>query len=428
MRMGSLRVAALAGLALVWAVSGSLPLAGEGPPRVRRVNVPDLTGKDFAPAIFWLGSVGPTANYADVRVWHYTASLRVAFHVADRLLWHDSAPSPERLASWDAVSVYIDMDGNSAISPGRRSYRFVKQLGNDADPAAMAAYRGDGTGWLSDAAPFNPTTVWRGNSPNDSAWDMGWQAEFQIPFASLGLTGPPPPGTTWGFAVVVHDRDDAAGSAIPDQVWPEGMQGTSPATWGQLRFGLPVHPPSSAAVTGTTVVRNGFDGAVVTDAAVGGHTICGEPMNAWTEWGNRNYAGYWQFNIQNQWDIADFMCYSKYYVTFPLTEIPPGKSVVSARVTMHLFGNSGYKPGDAKPSSIHAITVAEDWAEGTITWNNAPYASENVATTRVDPVDDAHPAGPYHWDVSYAAAEAYRQGKPLRLAFYSADGNYHSGK
>ena len=101
---------------------------------------------------------------------------------------------------------------------------------------------------------------------------------------------------------------------------------------------------------------------------------------------------------------------------------------MSARVTLNFFGNAGYKPGDAKPSAINALTVSEEWAEGTITWNNAPYASENISVARVYPTDADHAAGPYHWDVSAAVAEAYRLGKPLRLAFYSTDGAYHSGK
>jgi hypothetical protein len=226
----------------------------------------------------------------------------------------------------------------------------------------------------------------------------------------------------------VHDRDDAAGTPIPDQTWPEAMQKTQPGTWGQLQFGLPAYAPPTTTVTGTTTVRNGLNGAVVRDAAVGGHTICGDPMDAWTQWGNANYAGYTQFNIQNQWDISDFMCFSKYYVTFPLGGVPAGKSIVSARIRLHLFGNAGYTAGDAKPSAIDALTVSEDWTENSITWNNAPYAAQNVSVTWVYPVDASHPPGAYEWDVSAAAAEAYATGQPLRLAFYSTDGDYHSGK
>src|SRR6185369_7133248 len=127
-------------------------------------------------------------------------------------------------------------------------------------------------------------------------------------------------------------------------------------------------------------------------------------------------------------DIADFMCFSKYYVTFPLSSLPSGKSIVSAKVTLNRFGNAGFNPGDAKPSAINALTVSEDWNESTITWNNAPYAAENISVTWVYPVDDTHPPGGYDFDVSSALAEAYAKGESLRLAFYSTDGDYHSGK
>ena len=410
-------------------VLGFIPCSCFAQAAERRVNVPNVSGQPFTPAIFWLGSVGMTSNYADVRVWyiddHY---IHFVFHIPDRLLWYDAAPSASTLTQWDAVSVLIDLGGNTGQAPAQTSYWFVKQLFNDGSPGSKAVFRGNGTGWVSDTASFTATSTWRGNYPNDDVWDMGWEADIEIPFSSLGLTGPPASGTRWGLGVIVHDRDDAAGTAIPDQVWPENMQTILPASWGQMQFGLPVFMPQASQVAGTTTVRQGLEGSVVPDAAVGGHTICGDSMNAWTEWGNANYAGYTQFNIQNQWDIADFMCFSKYYVTFPLTSVPAGKGIVSAHVTLNLFGNAGYNPGDAQPSAIDALIVSEDWNESMITWNNAPYATENVSVTWVYPVDASHPAGPYVWDVSYAAADAYAKGQPLRLAFYSTDGDYHSGK
>ena len=395
---------------------------------LRRVNVPNLEGTPFAPAILWLGNVTMTSNYADVRVWHYNGSLRVILHITDRLLWHDSAPSRSNLTSWDAASLYIDLGGNMGHTPGRSSHWFVKQLGNSASPNSRAVYRGDGTGWIPDTTAFTADDAWRGNYPNDLVHDVGWQVEFNIPFSSLGLTGPPDPGTVWGLAIVVHDRDDAAGAPIPDQVWPESLDRLRPETWGQMRFGRTAYTPPHSVVTDTAVVRQGLNGAIVRDAAVGGHTVCGEGMNAWTQWGNANYAGYSQFNIQNQWDVADFMCFSKYYVTFPLVAVPAGKTIISARVVLSLFGNAGYTPSDATPSAIHALTVVDDWQENTITWNNAPRAAENLSVTWVSPVDATHPAGPYSWDVSAAVADAYAKGLPLRLAFYSTAGDYHSGK
>ena len=100
---------------------------------------------------------------------------------------------------------------------------------------------------------------------------------------------------------------------------------------------------------------------------------------------------------------------------------------ISASVTLNMFGNAGYTPTDARPSMINALTVRDNWDERTITWNNAPYAAENIAVTKVFPVA-MQPPGPYQWDVSAAVADAYRDGLPLRLAFYSTDGDYHSGK
>jgi len=38
------------------------------------------------------------------------------------------------------------------------------------------------------------------------------------------------------------------------------------------------------------------------------------------------------------------------------------------------------------------------------------------------------PGVAYHWDVGRALSEAYAAGEPLRLALYSADSEYHSGK
>ena len=423
----------LAGVFLVVATAwpGYEVAAGQAavaPPVVRRVNVPNITGQPFAPAILWLGKVDMTSNYADVRVWHGETSLKFVFHIPDRLLWYDSTPEPTNLTVWDAVSVYVDVAGNSGTTPGQTSYRFVKQLWGGNAANSKAAFKGSTAGWTLTPLSFTTGDGWRGEYPNDGTWDMGWLAELEIPFTSLGLTGAPAPGTTWGLGIAVHDRDDQAGTPIADQVWPEMLQGTRPETWGQLRFGRPVYTPPTSLVAGTTVVRHGLNGAVVTDAAVGGHTVCGEGMNAWTQWGFANYAGYTQFNIQNQWDVADFMCFSKYYVTFPMSAVPAGKSIVSARVTLHFFGNAGYSPADATPSAINALIVGEDWAEATISWNNAPYAVENTSVTWVNPVSEEHPAGGYDWDVSYAVAQAYATGQPLRLAFYSTDGDYHSGK
>jgi len=404
-------------------------------PCQRRANAPhfDGDGPDWATAaVFWFGRVTPAENYADVRVGYADDALYLRVSAFDRRLWYDTSPSPEDLTAWDAVSLYLDLDGNLGEAPDASSFRLVAQLDWwEPRDAYQAAYQGGGSGWLTASFPYTTTTVWRGNAPNDSTDDDGWIATFVVPFASLGLSAAPSPGSTWGLAVVLHDRDDAAGSPIPDQAWPEAMDGDRPATWGQLGFGLPAYTPPPGLPGGTVTVRHGLGSAIVRDAAVGGGTTCGEGLDPWTQWGQANYAGYTELNIQNQADVADWPCFSKYYVTFPLDAVPPGSVIVSATLTLHQFGNSGGGQwGEPPPSFIQALTVAEGWEEASLTWNNAPLAVENVAMMRVDPLSamPPWPGVPREWDVSRATAGAYASGGPLRLALYSADCAYHTGK
>ena len=175
---------------------------------------------------------------------------------------------------------------------------------------------------------------------------------------------------------------------------------------------------------------------MVPDAAVGGTlgNLCpGDPDVIWNQWGDANFAGASGFNLQNQADVADWPCFAKYYVTFPLDTLPPEKAIISATLTLHEWGGSGGpEDPDPQPSLIQVFTLSQDWSESTLTWNNAPLAKENVAAVWVDPLPPPRfvgwPGVPWTWDVSGAAAEAYVSGEPLRLSLYEADAAQHSGK
>ncbi len=400
---------------------------------VRRVNVPywDWAAGDPYPShsVFWFGQVGPSTNYVDVRTIYYDEHLEVHAHIVDRNLYQSDPVAAVDLTEWDAISLYLHLGGNAGDAPTSGAYRFDVQLGQWDEPDyGQRAFTGDGASWVAAPVPFTAETSWRGtDGPNSGRDSKGWTVSVIMPFSSFGLAGPPPPGTQWGFAVALHDRDslDAAATIT---TWPEYINLVAPGSWGQLHFGRVDDWVHDAVTTGETTIRQGVDGVTVPDAHVGGHGNCGAGLDHWSEWGVANYAGETQINIQNQWDISDYPCFSKYYVTFPLDTIPAGKTIFAAEVTLFLFGNAGYQPSDAPVSAIQAFTVAEAWDEATITWNNAPLASENVALTWVEPVDGFDPGVPYHWDVGNAVAEAYAAGEPLRLAFYSADGEYHSGK
>jgi hypothetical protein len=399
----------------------------------RRVNAPYTPRVESIPAaeraIFWFGQVTPTENYADTRVIYNDEALFVTLHIFDRRLWYNTTPVVDEFTDWDAASLHIDLDGNVGNAPDVDSYRFVAQL-NQWQPRAayQAAYRGDGSDWQEAAIAYTTDSGWRGQGLNNGAFARGWNVTFKIPFTSLGLASRPADGAEWALSLTVHDRDDEAGTPIPEQVWPENADGQSPATWGQLRFGLPVYRPPFANQLQQVTIRQGLNEAEVVDAHVGGHTNgCGTP-NSYETWGSLNYAGYEQINVQNQWDVSDWPCFSKYYVTFPLDGLPPGKVIARAELTMNQFGNSGqgWDPGP-QPSFIQILTIEEDWDEDSITWNNAPLAAENFGGAWVDPVED-HSGVDRKWNVSRAVAEAYSAGEPLRLALYSADGARHSGK
>ncbi len=427
----AIRVALLLAGTLLGLWSGSLQWARSAEAPVRRVHAPYRPGGiDWAEtAIFWFGRVNAAENYVDGRVAYNDQILLVHLIVFDRQLWYDRSPTPETLLEWDAAELFLATQATPGSAPGPTAHRFVVQLHHWQDPMRYrAAYQGNGTTWVARSAVYTATAGHRAGEINGPGEDRGWLATFRIPFRSLGMDGPPPPGTVWRLGVRVHDRDGPEEPVPYTPAWPETFRPDNPTTWGELVFGMPQYTPPPAVPQGTTLIRQGVAGTRVVDAQVGGDTVCGGNLDYWTEWGNANYAGSPHLNVQNQNDVADWPCFSKVYMTFPLDAIPPGKRILSATVTLHQFGNA-YGQG-VRASWVQVLTVAEDWDESTITWNNAPWAEKNLGGTWVEPVDrfPGWPGIPWTWDVSLAVAEAYREGRPLRLAFYSADTAYHSGK
>lgn len=401
----------------------------------QQVYVPH-TGSFNEAAIFWFGRVTPAENYTDVRLIAANDGLLLALRTFDRRLWYNANPSSATLTDWDAVSLYLNLGGVAGESPGDGSYRFDVQLSwsGESHPDLQAAYRGTGGQWVLTPVPFTASTGWIGDVPNNNTDDRGWLAYYTIPYASLGLTGRPAQGTVWELGVVLHDRDSAVGPPLATQVWPETMMPLRPASWGQLHFGLkPPYIPVPAVPRTMAVIRHGLNGLTVIDAVVGGSNLCGDTAapDYFSNWGELNYAGESFLNVQRTEQQMDWPCDSRLYVMFPLHSLPPGKVVVSATLTLYQFGNAGvgWDPGP-QPSFIQVFTIREDWAENTITWNNAPLAGDYVAATWVDPLDEAPPwpGIPRHWDVSGAVAEAYVAGEPLRLALYSPNWPMNSGK
>lgn len=377
--------------------------------------------------ITWFGQVSPDTSYGDVRFGYAQDRMLVIVHVIDRLVWYDPSPVGHDLTQYDGASLYLQAGPGQALDAS--SYQFQAQVNwNEARTNWQRAYRFESGSWQPASIAWSSRSGYRAN-PNDNEDDKGYLVGFEVPFAALGLSAAPTPGTVWRMALVLHNRNSQAGPPQPDQAWPGGADLNQPTTWGEVEFSLPAYTAAPAYQLQTVTVKNDAGGVSAPDAAVGGFSDCAAKVapNYFEGFGTANYAGAKQFNIQNQWDVADFPCFSKYLTTFPLTAVPQGSSIVSATVEMHLFGNAGYEVGQAKPSWIQVARLAGDWDVNTVNWNNAPPLLENYGNIEVKPVDFFGNVT-YSWDVSRAVADALAAGEPLRLAFYSTDGEMHSGK
>jgi len=409
---------------------------------IRRVHAPyfDRDIRWAEAGLFWFGRVDPPGspgqNYADVRVAYNAEELVIYVNVEDYYIWYDTEATPTSdLTQYDAVAIYLDTAYDRTVFPQPDDYFFLSDLclygcGDRSNYRQEA--RGMGTGWDSAWQGTWTDGTWASwfvnPGPNDNQWDYGWWTYIHIPWSTLGLSNPPPQGTLWGLGVRLYDRDaqPPAGSVAPEY-WPETFNEGSPSTWGELAFGLTVYTPLSALVQGTTIIRHGLTGTVE-DAWVGGGGNCtggheGDPERD-------NYGGDTSLYVENQSLIADFTCFSKSYLRFSLDAIPPNKTIISATLTLHHWGNANWR--EAQPSLIWLLTVDEGWEEYTLTWNNAPLARENLTATWVQVITpENNPGWPgvaYCWDATQAVVEAYAAGKPLSIALYTADTNFHSSK
>ncbi len=412
----------------------------------RRVNIPyyagDVTWAETG--IFWFGvndQTLPGRNYLDVRVAYTHDALRIEATVIDYYLWQIFNATPQDdLTQYDAIAIYLDTNHDRAATPQNDDYTFL--LGAHYDPVHDTPQyrrqaRGTGAGWDNTWAGSwvdDSGAQWApdGAGPNNNSLniDYGWVLGYTIPWSTLGLSGPPDAGTLWGLGVLLYDRDDQppAGYVAPEG-WPETFNADSPATWGEMHFGYASYQPPAAIQRGTTVIQSASqtDNTIEDSWNGGGGNCIGGHMGH----GNDNNGDDTNLFVESQTAAYDFPCFSKTYMRFHLGSIPQGKVIISATLTLHLWGNAGYKDGDAKPSWIYILTVTDPWDEMGINWNNAPLAQANVSASWVYPIPGniaPWPGIPYDWDMTEAVAEAYAQGQPASIAMYGSDSEMHSSK
>jgi hypothetical protein len=409
-----------------------------------RINAPYFSDSDVMTnrfsemGVFWFGKVTNDEAYTDVRIAYNDTELVVYTTTYDRIIAYNPKSNGSDLTQWDTAALALQTSESGTAGPGSNAYRFLVEVRwsePQNSPNYQATYKGNGTGWSVTAVPFTNKFGYMGTVPGDDKEDKGWAITFHIPYSSLGVSKPAS-GAHWRMHLDVYNRNSQAGPALTPQVWPAGSSPSDTSHWGLLNFGIPSYSPPASKNPQTLVLRQGLNGATVTDAGVGGGATCAGPTtNYYDYWGSLNYAGRTDFNIQNQGLIADWPCYSKVYITIPIKAIPAGKLIRSAKISLSEFGGSD--PTLAPSSYIQVMSVGSDWSEASLTWNNAPASQENYTGTWVDvykgPLPPNWPTIPrYDWDVSRALADAYARGGPLRLVLYSADGGWgdgmHTGK
>jgi hypothetical protein len=404
------------------------------------INVPYISGETDnngnythikEMGVFWFGQITRDDNYADVRIGYFSDRLTVRFNISDRMLFYKEQPSGNPLTQSDAVSLYVMPAGGAAL-------RFDAQLGQcygDLAPYKKVFVQSGGSWQQSSSVPFTMSCYWRSdNGPNDQMDDEGWWVQFDIPFTSLGRYSPPPKSETWRIAAQMYDLDRLDGNIQAATFWPDGATGDSSVNWNTLSFGLPTYTAPGLTNLRTVSIRQGVNGAAVPDAPVGGSFKCGEGFSKWTDWGfltDRDYGrDGTQANVQNQIDISDRPCFSRYYINFPLNAVPAGEVIQSATLRLYHFGNSD--PVNAVWSYLQILRVDAGWNENSINCNNAPHVKENYAGSPVEPFRDDNPSGVprvVSFDVTQAVVDALNAGGGvLPLAVYSADRGMHSGK
>jgi len=403
-------------------------------------NTTDFVADAFPElTIFWFGEITTNNNYYDVRIGYSNDALYVYIATIDRLLWYDNTPLTTNLNDWDSISLFISPNNSDRLLPNQGFLLSSGLAPQEANRSQyQKAFRWDGSKWVSDQIPFTTNAAWRGPGMNDANDDGGWNLSYKIPFTSLGISQIPNLDTIWRLGIIAYDRDYQNGTTIPPVVWPLEFDQTNIQSWGKISYGLLTNEINNDPIDSSIIVREGENGYIVQDASPGGFTICGgfDLTTVWSDWGKKVFEGEnaMTANIQNQRDIADWPCYSKFYINFPIPTIPQNKSIIRATLKLHLYGNAG-KWGDPvfQPyrSLIQVGTTKNNWSEDTLNWNNAPILMENLSRTWVSPMEEfsGWPGVPYEWDVTKAAQVSFENGdNSVSLALYSADGAYHSGK
>lgn len=457
------------------------PLPGDEP----RIFVPRLEPSDGSDEIWrdlqrttlmWFGRVDSHQNHVEARLGYGEHQLLARLAVFDRQIY-DDAPDAD-VQAWDSVTLLVDFDGDDAKDTvDDRSFMIAAQAHRQSTDQT-AVYRGANGAWTPSALPVLSDLVVdpdifvasKGYRGEDRDHSRGWHVTFLLGWGALGLPGAPleADGRVWRVAVIATDRDDDAGTlGGGPQSWPDPtVDPLDPSTWGRWELldghflswsdsgssagaGQPAYaiawpaPEHVAGTEETITIRQGLGDTMVENASVGAsEVLCsgdddynfGDGPNSWGGNTERSYL-----HVQNQGDYADWPCFARLYLKFPLADLPTDKVVLAAALRLH-HKQPTSAGAEGERSLIQAFWVGDllqdgqtPWTTANITWNTAPIALENLAgcwgdrTGNMDVGWDALPA--WTWDVTRAVARRATDGAAeVSFALASADTDYHTGK
>ncbi|GAB4200888.1 MAG: DNRLRE domain-containing protein [Sandaracinaceae bacterium] len=431
-------------------------------------------------APFWFGRVGTHDNAIDGRIVWTDEGLLVRAAVYDRQIWDEAGPD-DGLSEWDSLTLLLDLDGEDDAKGAidARSLRIDAQARRHGTDRATVR-RGERGVWvpvgiepgeLSDRRDPDAVLLERGYRGGERDDSRGWHVSFFVGWRALGLTGPPTEGErVLRFAMRAFDRDDASGTRRgAEQTLPLGLAADAPpSAWGRIELvpaailswaesgagagrsataytigspDLPFRPGTEREISIREGAMLGDVVVTVENAAVGAsERLCSDDDDYNFGEGPDSFGGNvgrMYFHVQQQADYADWPCFARAHIRFPLDAVPPGTIVVSARLVMHhKQPTSGGDEGER--SLIHVVHVGNTlrgrdvpWTEDDLAWNDAPLPIENLAGAWGDRTGvtetgwDDLPE--WRWDVTRAVRRALADGA-VSFALQSTDSEYHTGK
>jgi len=169
--------------------------------------------------------------------WDDTA-LYVAFSCKDTDIWSEYERRDDPLYDQEVVEIFLSPTGDLRhyfeieISPANVLFD-AKVFNPDLDRRTMLVDRGWDAPGLRSAVRVSGTL----NRRDDV--DVGWIAEIAIPFADLGLAGPPAPGTVWRANFYRIERGEVEEYSAWSPTGRDPADFHVPRCFGELVFGEP---------------------------------------------------------------------------------------------------------------------------------------------------------------------------------------------